>query len=177
MKQENRTGTRTRIVDGQTIIIDEELLIFELLHLLESAEKFNTTNETNEADGELNSKYMAYLKEVKSMMDDNDFFLKLVRLSRFMNRMEIIQTVKEGKISITTFTNKYGQKYLKAKSAFPQYVFENGKKKVKYKSISCHVGKLEDFKDGVNDEEVQKIARKGIMRKAIDTIRVQFIEK
>ena len=108
---------------GRRIILDEETIFFEIQSLFDYSEMIT-------GDSKLDIDYKRYSKELKSIMSDDDFLVKLAFLSRFMNRMEIIRKLKNDKISMSELTDKYGNKYLKAKTSFPEYIFKDGKKEL-----------------------------------------------
>jgi hypothetical protein len=171
MEIKNRRYDRDiRLDSGKRIILDEETIFFEIQSLFDYSEMIT-------GDSKLDIDYKRYSKELKSIMSDDDFLVKLAFLSRFMTRMEIIRKLKNDKISMSELTDKYGNKYLKAKTSFPEYTFKDGKKKVVHKSISVHLGKSEDFKGGIESEEVKVLAYEKLLRKVTERMNVKFENK
>lgn len=166
---ENRRRYNERIyleTSNRVIIPTDEEFFHEIQAAIDFKKECEWQQDADTSEKLLNRNYLLYAEQFEEILEDDDFLFKLYGLVHLKSRMELIRRCKEDKISISIFSDKYGNKYLKAKASFPEYSFVDGKKKTKYKSISIHLGKLEEFKDGVNDEKAIAMAREKLLHKA-----------
>ena len=170
MKSKRKYNEPIKLSKGKMIIPDEEVLFHEMQAAIDYKDKCEWHTDEHNAENRLNEKYSLYTNGLEGILDDEEFLDKLYHFAHYIQRMEVIRKCKEEKISISVFSDKYGNEYLMAKSEYPEYIFVNGKKKTNNRSISAHVGKLEDFEDGVNDVRAIAIAREKILKKAVDML-------
>jgi len=171
-----RKLTDIRLFDNPPRMIrpDEEMLLFEIQAALDLLDKYEAQTGLNPVEQRLNGEYAQHARRIETILKDNKFVEKLYYLAQSLQRMEVIKRVKEEKISISKYTDKYGNAYLKAKTAYPLFRFEDGKKKITHKSISFHLGRLEDFEGGINDEKAIVTARQKLLQKAKQMMDVQI---
>jgi hypothetical protein len=150
----------------KVIIPTDEVLFHEIQAAIDYKKECQCQKDADTSENLLNRNYLIYAEQFEGILEDDVFLVKLYNLAHLKSRMELIRRCKEDKISISVFSDKYGNKYLKAKAAFPEYSFVDGKKRTKYKSLSIHLGRLEEFKDGVMDKKAIATAREKLLHKA-----------
>jgi len=167
MESTRKYNERILIPSSRKVLIptDEELF-HEIQAVIDFKKECQLQQDADDSERHLNKNYLLYAEQFESILNDDDFLVKLYHLAHLKSRMELIRRCKEDKISISVFSDKYGNKYLKAKAAYPIFTFIDGKKKTTYKSISIHLGKLDAFKDGINDKKAIALAREQLLHKA-----------
>lgn len=148
------------------IIPTDEVLFHEIQAAIDFKKECEWQKDADITENQLNRNYLSLAEQFEGILNDDNFLVKLYHFAHLKSRMDLIRRCKEDKISISVFSDKYGNKYLKAKVAFPIFTFVDGKKKTTYKSISIHLGKLDAYKDGINDKKAIAIAREQLLRKA-----------
>lgn len=176
METKRKYNEPITISSGRKIIPTDEILFNEIQSAIDFKEVCQGQKDADVSENSLNKKYLNFAEYFEGILEDDDFLLKLYHFAHLKSQMELIRRFKEDKISISIFSDKYGNKYLKAKAAFPEYSFIDGKKKTTYKSVSIHLGKLDDFKGGVNDEKAKSKARELLLGKAKLMMELQYID-
>lgn len=165
---ENRRYNEPIKIPSQNQVIhpEDEILFQEIQTVIDYKKNCPIVGELDSSEFQLNRNYLAFVEQFEEILSDDNFLVKLYHFSHFKSRLELIRRCKEDKISISVISDKYGNKYLKAKAAFPIYTFVDGKKKTNNKTISVHLGKLDDYKEGINDKIVKSKARGLLLHKA-----------
>lgn len=176
MEPKRKYNESIMISSGRKIIPTDEVLFNEIQSAIDFKEVCQWQKDADISENNLNKKYLNYANQFEGILEDDEFLFKLYQFAHLKSRMELIRRFKEDKISISIFSDKYGNKYLKAKAAFPEYSFIGGKKKTTYKSVSIHLGKLDDFKGGVNDEKAKSKARELLLGKAKLMMELQYAD-
>lgn len=165
---ENRRYNEPIKIPSQNQVIhpEDEILFQEIQTVIDYKKNCPIVGELDSSEFQLNRNYLAFVEQFEEILSDDNFLVKLYHFSHFKSRLELIRRCKEDKISISVISDKYGNKYLKAKAAFPIYTFVDGKKKTNNKTISVHLGKLDDYKEGINDKIAKSKARGLLLHKA-----------
>lgn len=140
---------------------DENTLLFELQSLLDFENTFKDNNE-------LELYYSKKLDLLKEIIFDEQVRAILYKVSIAKSRLELIRKVKEEKISVSIFKDKYSNEYFKAKMGIPEIFYENGKLKTKSKSFSVHIGSVKKLGTFVVTDEVREIGRKKLVQKFLE---------
>lgn len=140
---------------------DDNTLLFELQSLLDYEKNF-----VEHTDLEMYySKKLSLLKEIIS---DEKVRSILYNISNVKSRLELIRKVKEEKVSVSIFKDKYSNEYFKAKMGIPEIYYENGKLKTKSKSFSVHIGSVKKLGTEIITDEVREIGREKLLQKLLE---------
>jgi hypothetical protein len=172
-KQNKVTRIDNEIKVGNLFFVptpDDNTMLFELQSLLDFEKTFND-------DNELELYYSKYIDLLKRIISDEEVRVILYNVSQVKSRLELIKKVKEEKISISIFKDKYSNEYFKAKMGMPEIYYENGKLKSKSKSFSVHIGSVKKMGTFVVTDEVREIGRKKLFQKFVEYQNNRFIKK
>lgn len=142
-------------------IPDENTMLFELQSLLDFEQTFKVNNE-------LELYYSKKLDLLKEIISDDDVRIILYKVSQVKSRLELVRKVKEEKISVSIFKDKYSNEYFKAKMGIPEIFYENGKLKTKSKSFSVHIGSVKKLGTNVVTDEIREIGREKLVEKFLE---------
>lgn len=172
-KQNKETRLDREIKVGNLFFIpspDDNTLLFELQSLLDFENTFSENNE-------LELHYSRYIDSLKRIISDDEVRVILYTISQVKSRLDLIKKVKEEKISVSIFKDKYLNEYFKAKMGMPEIYYENGKLKTKSKSFSVHIGSVKKMGTFVVTDEVREIGRKKLFKKFVEYQNNRFINK
>lgn len=140
---------------------DENTLMFELQSLIDYEKNFK-------GNTDIEMYYSQTLNTLKKITFDNDVRFILFNISMAKSRLELIRKVKEEKVSISIFKDKYSNEYFKAKMGIPEIFYENGKLRTKSTSFSVHIGSVKKFGTEIITDEIRDIGRKKLLKKFLE---------
>jgi hypothetical protein len=77
----------------------------------------------------------------------------------------LIKKIKDEKVSVSIFKDKYSNEYFKAKMGMPEIFYENGNLKSKTKSFSVHIGSVKKLGVSTVTDEIRELARTMLTQK------------